>query len=107
MFKQHIMAALTRAFQGVGQSLKDFELALSKANIQESRYWGNAPRKIVPCGPPAQYDPGPAGDIHRERAIRRADRWRAANINKSDDAMPRHIWNNFADAINQKGGITT
>jgi hypothetical protein len=53
-------------------------------------------------GPPAQYPEGPTGDIHRERAIRRLNRWRIANADKSDAAMPRHIWNNFADATNQQ-----
>jgi hypothetical protein len=69
--------------------------------------YGMAPRKFRVSGPPAQYPEGPAGDIHRERAIRRLNRWRIANADKSDAAMPRHIWNNFADATNQMGGATS
>lgn len=62
--------------------------------------YGRAPRKIVAAGPPAQYQDGPNGDIHRARAIKRAERWRAANPSKGDAGMPRHIWNNFSDATN-------
>lgn len=100
MFKQHIMAALSRAFQGVAQSAAEFATALAKSGIQESRYYGRAPRNFTPSGPPKNYDKGPSGDIHRARAIRRADRWRASNPSKPDGMMPRHIWNNAADAIN-------
>lgn len=87
-------------FAGLGKALAALAAEAIPAEMKLTYPYGRAPRKISVAGPPAQYQDGPQGDIHLERAIRRMNRWRVANPDKSDADMPRHIWNNFADATN-------
>lgn len=59
--------------------------------------YGRAPRKIKVSGPPAVYPDTEAGQVAKDRAIRRFNRWIAANPGKQP---PTHIWHNMATATN-------
>lgn len=91
-----------KMFGGFAQSLTQMvAAAMPDATDFKPKGWqGLRGKKFRISGPPAQYQNGPNGDIHRARAIRRADRWLKGHPGQDAKTMPRHIWNNYADATN-------
>ncbi len=108
MFKKSVSllgmmaGALGGAAAAAASSAKSLAAALSQDDNMPFRNYGwagLAPRKFRVAGPPAQYAEGLSGDIHRQRAIRRMDRWVKS---RPGERPPRHIWNNFKMASGQE-----
>jgi len=93
-----------KMFGGFAQSLMGMVQKAMPDPPQMGRigWYGLQPKKIIPAGPPAQYASGQAGDINRRRAVKRMDRWIRSNDGAAGMEAPRHIFDNFRQAVDYR-----